>query len=523
VLHEGLLLSVIGIPMGIIVGLLIELLGTSIITNLLKSMSSGGTLNVDSEELLNFSFAAPPIIFIVAIVTSLGTVLLSAWIPARKASRISAIEAIRSTGEVKLKRKDVRTSKIPQMLFGFEGALAAKSLKRSRRNFRATVVSLTISVVLLVISGSFSSLIKTSSKLMFPNIDATAMAYWRAQSITKLGEITDLPNITLGSESAEAITKKLRNYDNAEIFGVGDIQSNNIKLPNGTETNGSLVSVDARNYEELCKIAGVPLGSNILVNLRREKIDGKMKEYAPYDFSEFESKTLIFPLEGKEPKKVTINGQLIGQQVLDEIAFMSTTKLVVIVPKCELTSYQWFAKVDDVKGFTKYGNQVLNELAPKSADKIKMNMDSVDIAETTKQVSNMADTIMIFVYGFVGMLTLIAVTSVISTISTNIRSRAGEFAVLESIGMAKSGVKKMLNLESVLCSLRSLVYGIPLGLMGAYGLYRGMALSVNIPFSVPLFSIVVCVLGVFAVTWVTMRYSASRLKRGSIIEAIRGE
>jgi putative ABC transport system permease protein len=89
--------------------------------------------------------------------------------------------------------------------------------------------------------------------------------------------------------------------------------------------------------------------------------------------------------------------------------------------------------------------------------------------------------------------------------------------------MTKAGVKKMLNLESILCSVRSLVFGLPLGLIGAYGLYRGMGLSVELPFSFPLLSIAECVLGVFAVTWVTMRYSASKLKGESIVETIRGE
>jgi putative ABC transport system permease protein len=121
------------------------------------------------------------------------------------------------------------------------------------------------------------------------------------------------------------------------------------------------------------------------------------------------------------------------------------------------------------------------------------------------------------------MLTLIAVTSVISTISTNVRSRAREFAVLESVGMTKTGVKKMLNLESILCSVRSLVFGLPLGLFGAYALYRAMGLSVELTFRFPWLSVAECILGVFAVTWVTMRYSASRLKGGSIVETIRGE
>jgi putative ABC transport system permease protein len=520
VLYEGILLSVIGIPIGIAVGLLIELLGTSVITNLLNSLSSGGTLHVDSEEFLNFSFVAPPMMFAVAIVTSLGTVLLSAWLPARKAARIPAIDAIRSTGEVKLKRKNVRTSKLTQALFGFEGALAAKSLKRSRRNFRATIVSLTISIVLLVVAGSLGSLMKSTTNLIFPNIDATAVADW-SSSLNVVNGVDDY--VSLDTATAETITEKLRNYKNTEIYGIGGIRRYSTALPDGTKTNGALITVDAKHYEELCKTAGVPLGSNLLINLRRETVDGKKTEYVPYDFSKLEGKPLMFSLVGHEPIEVTLTGELTRQDVSNEIAYMYESELAVIVPKCESVVYTWFAKVNDVKGFTEYGKQALDDRAPKSKEGIEVHADCLDIADATKQMSDMINTIMFFVYGFVGMLTLIAVTSVISTISTNVRSRAREFAVLESVGMTKAGVKKMLNLESILCSVRSLVFGLPLGLIGAYGLYRGMGLSVELPFSFPLLSIAECVLGVFAVTWVTMRYSASKLKGESIVETIRGE
>ena len=526
VLYEGILLSVIGIPIGIAVGLLIELFGTSVITNLLNSMSSGGTLHVDSQEFLNFSFVAPPIMFAVAIVTSFGTVLLSAWLPARKAARIPAIDAIRSTGEVNLNRKNFRTSKLTQALFGFEGALAAKSLKRSRRNFRATIVSLTISIVLLVVAGSFGSLMKSTTNLIYPNIDATAIADWSSSlnvvnGVEGHGEVINY--VSLDTATAETITEKLRNYNNAEIYGIGSIRRYSTALPDGTKTNSALITVDAKHYEELCKTAGVPLGSNLLINLRRETVEGKKTEYVPYDFSKLEGKPLMFSLVGHEPIEVTLTGELTGQDVSNEIAYMYESELAVIVPKCESVKYIWFAKVDDVKGFTEYGKQALDDLAPKSKEGIEVHADCLDIADATKQINDMVNTIMFFVYGFVGMLTLIAVTSVISTISTNVRSRAREFAVLESVGMTKAGVKKMLNLESILCSVRSLVFGLPLGLFGAYALYLAMELSVELPFRFPWLSIAQCILGVFAVTWVTMRYSASRLKGGSIVETIRGE
>lgn len=313
VLYESVFLSMFGIPIGLIIGLLIDLIGTSIITNLLHTFSSKGLLIIYFEEFLTVPFAAPPLMIGITIVISFGTILISAWLPARKAARIPAIDAIRSTGTVKLKEKNVRTSQLTQALFGFEGTLAAKTMKRNRHSFRATVISMTISIVLLIAAESFGTMMKLNS--MNINIDAA-------------------------------------------------------------------------------------------------------------------------------------------------------------------------------------GATIIND---------------------------MINIIMFFVYIFIGMLTLIAITSVISTINTNIRSRAREFAVLESVGMTKSEIKKMLNLESVLCSIRSLLFGLPIGIAAAYSLYWGIEFSDEVTFSFPWFSVIKCVFGIMALAWITMRYSVSRLKDGSIVETIRGE
>ena len=128
---------------------------------------------------------------------------------------------------------------------------------------------------------------------------------------------------------------------------------------------------------------------------------------------------------------------------------------------------------------------------------------------------------MTFVYGFVAMLTLIGLTNVISTISTNVRSRSREFALLQSVGMTPWGLRRMLGLESVLCSAKSLVIGVPLGVVGSYLVYKALKMPVEFSYALPWLPIILCTLGVFVITWALMRYSASRLLGGSIVEAIR--
>ncbi|GHU38235.1 hypothetical protein FACS1894105_11830 [Clostridia bacterium] len=546
ILYESLFLSAIAIPIGLALGLFLEFAGTFVITDLLNRMSSEGALN--REMAMPFVMTLP--MFAISILTSLGTVLLSAWLPARKAAKIAAISAIRASGEIKIKRGKMKTSKLMQKLFGFEGTLAAKSLKRSRRNFRATVVSLTISIVLLIVAGSIGSLMSKVTNLIFPNVDATAVGQFAGSlSITEHLETRNVDAITIENATAEQITQKLREYPDAEIYGVGSFHMHAVALPpaavsynmkdfvnpnlgnEGDDENedarygfmASIVTVDAKHYAELCKTAGVPLGSSILVNRRVERQeDGKRIEYAPFVLSELKDKPVTLTI-GNDEVPVVISGEVKGADVPGEIEYTATADFKVIVPEYDVITYNWFANVPDAIGFAAYAKPIITDMAPEGHDGLVAHKDCVDVAGQTALIRHMVNVIMFFVYGFAGMLTLIALTNVISTIGANVRSRSSEFAVLESVGMTKGGLSRMLNLESILCSVRSLIYGVPLGIIGAYAVYRGMGLAAEVEYSFPWLPVLECCIGVFIVTWVTMRYAASRLRGGSIINAIRAE
>jgi putative ABC transport system permease protein len=122
------------------------------------------------------------------------------------------------------------------------------------------------------------------------------------------------------------------------------------------------------------------------------------------------------------------------------------------------------------------------------------------------------------------MLTLIGLTNVLSTISTNVRMRKHEFALLMSTGMERSGLRRMLSLESFFCSMRALMWGLPIAIFVSwlltYQLTNGDLVN-GVSFEFPWLTSLICIAAIFVITFVTMRFSSSRLNRGSIIEAIR--
>jgi putative ABC transport system permease protein len=145
-----------------------------------------------------------------------------------------------------------------------------------------------------------------------------------------------------------------------------------------------------------------------------------------------------------------------------------------------------------------------------------------DIQKDTAAMRGTSNLVMVFVYGFVAMLTLIGLTSVVSTVSTNLRSRRREFAVLRSNGLTPGGMNKILTMESLICGGRALLFGIPIAVVSSYVLYRSMGDVILAPFRFPWWPVLACIVSVLGITLVTMRLSSRSLREGSIVESIRG-
>ncbi|MCL2704131.1 MAG: FtsX-like permease family protein [Defluviitaleaceae bacterium] len=535
IMYEGVYLCLIGIPAGLALGLLVNLTGVRIVDYFLTR------LNNVSEQPLVLDFVIAWQALLLSVIISFMTVGLSAWLPARKAAGLTAIDAIRVAGEVKVKPGQARKNWLIQKLFGFEGVLASKSLKRSRRNFRATVVSLTVSIVLFIVVGTFGMMMGTLTNVFFPGIDINVAAqfysYYDARRIEDW-ELIERKYVAVNSVLAGEITEKMREFPDTDVFGAGadyhsyralvPIEMLNSRTreildpPLGPDNRehiifASLIVLDAENYDALCRLAGVPRGSNILVNQFTLYHDEGRQILAPLIFS---NQTLRMKnyYYGDE-FDITLHGVLSIGEIPKEILWVSNSMVNIIVPALDALSYVWFANSSDAAGFTEYAGAVLRDMF--TFDESLGDLSVFNIQEQMDMTRDIGRLIMVFIYGFIAMLTLIGLTNVISTISANVRSRSREFAVLRSAGMTPEGLSRMLNLESILCSLKSLVIGLPLGVAGSYAVYRYLAVPVELGFPMPWLPIIQYSLGVLIVTWVTMRYSASRIQGKNIIETIR--
>jgi putative ABC transport system permease protein len=146
-----------------------------------------------------------------------------------------------------------------------------------------------------------------------------------------------------------------------------------------------------------------------------------------------------------------------------------------------------------------------------------------NIARIQEQNRNMIILINVFSYGFILLISLIAIANVFNTVSTNINLRRREFAVLKSVGMSDKGFNKMMNFECVFYGLKSLLYGLPVAFLIIYLIYRSVMTGADVPLLVPWMSVAISVFSVFLVVFVTMMYSASRVKKENTADALRNE
>ncbi len=206
VLYEAAVLCIIGIPAGLIAGCL----GIAVTFYYLSDSIS--TFLADLTD-LKMRFVFSPLGVILASLIGFVTVIISAYIPARKAIKINPIDSVRQTNEIKIKRKNVKVSPLTGKLFGFEATLSSKNFKRNKRKYRTTVFSLFVSVVLFISASSlaayFTDIVEAESQDM--NYDVKVQMF-------DLGHL----DITGDVSVTEELVKKL--FDGTkEIEGIEEI------------------------------------------------------------------------------------------------------------------------------------------------------------------------------------------------------------------------------------------------------------------------------------------------------------
>ena len=147
-----------------------------------------------------------------------------------------------------------------------------------------------------------------------------------------------------------------------------------------------------------------------------------------------------------------------------------------------------------------------------------------NIGAREKMINNLLLLIQIFAYGFMIVMTLIALTNVFNAISSNVYSRQTEFASLISLGMSSKQMNLMSFYESLILGIKALFWGILIGLLANYLIYIGMKSSIEaMTYQIPWIALLVSILTTFIIIFLIMKYSVGKIKSQNIIATIRNE
>ena len=561
---EAAMLGVVGIPVGTMSGILASLILVKVVNAL-----SAGWLNVA----LSFHTSLPALIL--AVIMSIATIYFSATGSARKAAKVTPLEAIRNTKEIKIKSSKLKTPAIIGRIWGIGGVISYKNIKRNNKKYRTTVTSIVICSVTFIVISYFMSMA----------FSVVGMSY--ASADYNIGI-----NMSCKKDiDIEKFSKLLSGIEGAEDYLVGAGYDFDVSKPEYTKEYGEycrqlyddsedvsqmfLITVlDDKSYDKYASDAGIKnaAAGAILVNkctfdvynensskyVKKEMELYKYKAgdtiecgYNVYDDASSDDNAAEGDTEsGTEDNSGYVDEETINNGVRKtvDVTIAGVTDKVPIGYKGYSNTLLFMNQkgFESLWGDGKNGNEIKPGYASYSAYVVAENADEYqdtfeketegnpEYSQISFYVSNMDKQMRdekslftllgVFAYGLIVVIALIGITNIINTLSTGMELRSREFATLRSIGMTDKQFAGMVRLESVFISVKALVIGVPLGILISYLLCVMMnRMDDVIIYEPPYKAIILCIVVVIMLIYAIMKLSMTKLRHNNIIETIKNE
>ena len=520
IFFEGAILGLISIPLGIVIGIVAIGIVLAIVNGIINS---GTTPLIDNFELqLTISWGA----IIVAIIVSIVMIIISLIRPSYRAGKISPIDAIRESSDVKLKKNKYKHKeyKLTKKVFGIEGVIARKNFRRSRKRYRTTIFSIFLSIVLFISMNAFAESIFGLSSLEYQESRINLTVYSSNQTeeekeayfdqiknLDGIKEYAILKNAHAYIDNQKIYTKKALEYysemDTLVIYAIGDEAYRNYVAELGLnydEVKDEVILCDTRLlYEYEDGKDGVKRVETNLLNLN----EGDTLEY--YNMQDE---------EGNLSEKGSIKIAKRADKYPLGSLFSNDTNPIIIISDEMMENFEHDVVSMPINAEDPY------KLQEEIVEIDKTNQNNIyNAEEDVRAARNMNLIVSIFVYGFIAVISIIGVTNIFNTITTNMALRNREFAILKSIGMTNKEFKRMIHYESFIYGLKALILGLPVGVTLSYLIYTVTADVYTTSYKLPMIPIFISIIFVFAIIFMTMRYSVKKTKNQNIIETIRKE
>lgn len=524
VLYEGRTLGLIGITIGCLFGTLV----TFLLTHIINAIASGADL-FNEGWMFVYKFSIIPIIF--AAIIGIIMIFLSTITCAIKASKVTPIQNLRNADNLKSKKIKLKTPKYIKSIFKIGGVLSYKNLKRSKRKYRVTIISLTVSIFVFLTISSFIEYGLKIVKTQYMDVSYNISVQPKRNSKHELINKSDLNKIASLDES---YIQYVQTDKESYTYIIQDTSKMKYK---------NLITKFCIEYEmiddiETDKCINEKTGAYAITYIIDNNTFKKYANKINANYENIKDKAiLINTLPVEENKKITYK-ELSSYKTNDEITLESlngnnkqTYKIGAVTQE---RSYGLEGQYSDtlilivnndyVQEETEIERILLNAKNPEEVGKKLKEIDNIFVNNLASEVKSMKTMILIlsiFIYGFITVVTLIGITSVFNTITSNMQLRQKDFATLKSISMTKKEFNRMITLESLFYSLKSLVIGIILGLIGSYAIYKLLSSGIDFGYVLPYKAIIISILFITIVVFIIMKYSINKVNKQNIIETIR--
>ena len=521
VFYEATIVGIIGIILGIIASYIG--IGTVIIimNNLLQ-----GVLEFKLSLVTNPTYLIIPLIFMVVVI------YISAFLPARRASRVSPIEAIRQNDDIKIEKKKIKISKLSQKIFGIEGEIALKNIKRNKKKYRITIISLFISIVMFISFSSFLdySLNTTDNMLTSYDYDIMISSYTPDEPnpevenlINKITRNKDVIKYSIFQTTQLDIEMQDNLYTDAYNNLISSQYSKEDIIGDDNYDSITIIGLDNQSFDEYTKELGVKNNKIVLYN-----------KYKTTTYTDENRKVNIVDVVKDNPNITichngtcdrTLNNIYITDEIYYAISHIEEYTGIKLIVNEDTYNYL----KENYSNIASYKEIVIQADNFTNLDKLGEELNTyqtatyLNINTEMQMTNNIILVIKILVYGFICLVTLIGVTSVFNTINTSMNLRKKEFAILRSVGLTKKGFNKILCYESIFFGLKSLLYSLPVSFLIILLIHNNMNYLATSNLIIPWKSIIISIIGIFIITLITMLYSSNKIKKDSILEQIREE
>ena len=530
--YEAFMVSLIGIPLGVLSGIA----GIGITLHFIEEGLSQWLYGESKEIPLVVNAGA----VLLSVMIAFFTVFISVWIPSKRIKRLSPMEAIRASEDIKIRPGEVKTGGWVFKIFGLPGMMADKNYKRDRKKYRTTIVSLSISILLFTTAALFQIyLIETGSFVMdVPAADLECVLY----EPDKDGEKTD--KILEKTEGIEEIFSYEKLYlmmqVPSEILGSVFEGREVMTDENHTVISAETVILPNEVFEEMAKKEGISLSAykntevpRFLYTENEHTYNSSTQRYETQDYflenGEKRAEIGWITTSGEEEKEIfEPQGEIIlGDAVekLPEKMGIRNTDFALFMSESMYQDFsEYFLRTDPIKTYNiKCENPgVVSETLEKELKEQGIQSENVtDLHVLYQQDRNTMMAVQILTYGFIILISLIAVANVFNTISTNFMLRRKEFAMLRSMGMSPKGFNRMLYYECLIYGSKSVLYGIILTVMVSYVICKVIGIGADAGFVIPWGALIIAIAGVFLVVFASMIYAMCRIRKNNIVEELK--